>query len=126
MKRLLQIVLLITCFILQLSSCSSLFEPANDNAQLYGSEWSTSSEDEGLKFYKDNSVLYFSSYNRGSGMFEYDAASGIIIFDGLSATFPSFTSEMPGAEILDDVTMKLYWHELGKSANYYMILYRRR
>lgn len=111
------------CFFL-LGACTK--SELNDNKSLYDSEWSTSSEEEGLKFYNDDSVLYFSTYGAGSGTFEYNAKTGAIEFDGLSASFPSFISVMPGAQIQSDGTMWLYWHELGKSANYYMVLYRRR
>ena len=125
MKR---FVLFIT-ILLTVSSCLPLTydnTPSNDNAKLYGTEWSTESEGEGLKFFKDDSVLYFSAYNRAASTFVYTEKDGYIVFDDLHADFPSFTSEMPMAQMLEDGTMKLYWHELGKSANYYMILYRRR
>lgn len=124
MKRL----LILIASILLVSSCFPLVDdtPKNDNYKLYNTEWSTESQQEGLKFFKDDSVMYFSSYNKASSTYEYSESDHYIIFDNLIATFPSFTSEMPLAEMQADGTMKLYWHELGKTENYYMILYRRR
>lgn len=124
MKRL----LIFLASALLVSSCFPSFDdtPKNDNHKLYNTEWSTETQQEGLKFLKDDSVLYFSSYNRASSTYEYSEKDHYIIFDNLMASFPSFTSEMPFAEMLADGTMKVYWHELGKTENYYMILYRRR
>gem|GEM_PF-4550718 len=57
-----------------LSSCLPI--SFNDNYVLYGSEWSDENEEEGLKFFKDDTVLFFSPYCRESSSYEYDKASG--------------------------------------------------
>ncbi len=114
---------------LSLTSCLGLLLDAteeNDNKQLYGSEWSTEDQSQGLKFYKDDSVLFFWTYGRGSGTFEYDSSTKYIEFTNFSMTAEGQTSEFPAAQILEDGTMKLYWHYLGKAENYYMILIKRR
>ena len=109
------------------TSClNALLGTLNDNAQLYNTEWSAADEKEGLKFFNDDSVLFFNQYTRGAGTFEYDASTGYITFTNLSATMGSMTAEFPGAKIEDDGSMSLYWHELGRSQNYYEVLYRRR
>ena len=108
-----------------LASCGS-FED-NDNAELYYTEWSTDNNSEGLKFYDDDTVLYFSTgYMTKTGTFEYDASNKSIYFRGLVAQYPSFTSEMTWAEMISKNKMHLHWHELGKSEGYYMVLYKRR
>lgn len=118
---------LIASLLFTATSClSALLGSHNDNSKLYNTEWSTDNEEEGLKFFNDNSVLFFNSYTRGAGKFEYDAESGFITFTNLSATMGTTTCEFPGAKVEKDGSMSLYWHYLGKSENYYEVLYRRR
>lgn len=121
----------ILCTLFITTACSGLFgdqvsRQSNDNAILYDTEWSTDDEVEGLKFYKDNSVMYFSGKFRGKGSFEYDAANQYISFEGLEVYFTSFTAVEDHARILEDGSMKLFWHAMGESKGYYEILYKRR
>ena len=112
-----------------MSSCLEdlLDSEVNDNAPFYGSEWSTEKEAEGLKFYKDDSVLYFCEGGiTASGTFKYYPSEKIIEFDGLTVKFPSLITEMTYSEVDSSSQMKLHWHELGKSQGYYMVLYKRR
>ena len=113
-------------FFLVMTSCLGPVETVNENKQLYGSEWSTEDESQGLKFFDDDSVLFFWTYGRGSGMFQYESRTGYIALKNLSMTVDGKTSEFDAAQVLEDGTMKLYWHYLGESKSYYMILIRRR
>lgn len=127
-KKSFRVLLLVIISLLATSCLSALLDAAgNDNAKFYGSEWSTEKEAEGLKFYKDDSVLYFCEGGiTASGTFKYYPSEKIIEFDGLTAKFTYFISEMTYAEVVSDTEMKLHWHELGKSEGYYMVLYKRR
>lgn len=127
MKKVLRVGIIIAAFSIQLlitSSCVSLL--FNDNSILYNTEWSVANESEGLKFYNDNSVLYFATGVRGTGRYNYSSSDNIITFENLSANFPYFTAEFQYAELIDSNTMKLWWHQLGSSENYYELLYKRR
>lgn len=111
-----------------LSSCTGLLsEPmkVNDNAVLYGTEWSNEKKEEGVKFYKDNSVLFFAGGVRNKGTFEYDASTKYITFEGGELYFSSWTCVNTGAYLVDDNTMKLYWHPLGEDEKYQQTLYKR-
>lgn len=118
----------LTILLLSIASCSEIENvvPQNDNAVFYGSEWSTEDETEGLKFFEDNSVLFFHPSGRGAGTFKYDKQSGSITLYNLSTTISGKTAEFTSAIMQSDGTMKLYWHVLGASDNYYMVLYKRR
>lgn len=101
----------------------------NDNAELYGTEWSNDTQENGLKFYKGDKVLFFAAYiSQPTGTFEYDASSGNIVFEGLTVVEASRTTEFSGATIEkdDNTKMKVYWHELGKTESHYYYMYRRR
>lgn len=100
--------------------------PTNDNAVFYGSEWSVDKQNEGLKFYSDNTVLYFSaSAGNKTGSFTYNKSSAYISFDGLTI-IQSPSAEITGASVISDNSIKVYWHKLGQSENYYMMMYKRR
>ena len=122
-------LLLLLGTVLSVSSClGSLLEyEENANATLYGTEWSTEKQTEGLKFYKDNSVLHFSSSGGNkTGTFDYDSSSKYIDFEGLTIIMQYLSAEITGASLESDTSMKVYWHELGKSDSYYMMMYKRR
>ena len=121
MKRLC-IFFLGACLLL-FTSCWGLL---NDNYQLYGSEWSTEDTAQGLKFYNDDSVLFFWELGRQAGTYDYNASIGIVELSGLHVTLLGETAEFTAAEVFNDGTMKLYWHYLGQSENYYTLLYKRR
>lgn len=108
------------------TSCLGALLDSNDNAKLYGTEWSTESETQGLKFYSDDSVLFFYSSGRGSGTFDYNASTGYVELKSLSVTNGGKTTYFTSGEIKEDGTMELNWHNLGESKNYYMVLYKRR
>lgn len=119
------------CAILILSlsmlSCLPLVDtPTNDNAELYGSEWSSDDQVESLMFNKDNSVVYRCQDRSGKGTFNYNKSEQYITFDDLTVVWPKTTSIMTSATLSDDKTMKLRWHEVGKTENYYQLMYRRR
>lgn len=124
------------CFIIVLastflSSCLGPFDdvqtvPINDNAEFYGTEWSTSDKTEGLKFYKDDTVLEFAQGFRGTGTFEYHKDAKWISFDGLETFFTKYTTVTTSAFVLEDGSLKVIWHKLGEETNYYEIMYKRR
>lgn len=78
--------------------------------------------------------MSFAGGTRSKGKFEYikysiisDTGSiGYISFDGLEEYYSSYTVIIPGASMLEDGSMKLYWYKLGEEKGYYEILYRRR
>lgn len=127
-----QIRLIIHRFILLLvvsllaTSCLGALLGSNDNAKLYGTEWSIENETQGLKFFSDDSVLYFYPYGRCSGTFDYNASTEYIELQSLSVTYNGKTTYFTSCEIKEDGTMELNWHNLGESKNYYMVLYKRR
>lgn len=115
-----KIIAFIPVLLFALSSCSGLFDDhtefkLSDNAKLYGTEWSTHDKKEGVKFNKDDSVLFFSEGYRGTGTFEYSATSEYISFEGGDLYFPKWTCIHDCAFILEDGTMKLCWHVLGET-----------
>lgn len=122
MKR---ILLVLFAAALMLIACAPTSGDTNGNEQLYGSEW-VSDTGEGLRFFKDDSVQFFSTLAEGHGSFSYDSGSNVITFLGLCADFPSFTTEMPYAKIKADGTMELYWHIVGESSYNIEILTRRK
>ena len=122
-----------------LSSCLNLpgledNTPINDNAELYNTEWSNKDKSEGLKFYNDDTVLSFAGGSRSKGTFDYTVFSsvtetgaiGFMTFEGLENYFSTYTTVIDAASILEDGTMKLYWHIMGEEKGYYQILYQRR
>lgn len=111
-----------------LHSCTNLLsEPVkvNDNAVFYGTEWSNEKKAEGVKFYKDNSVLFFASGVRSKGTFQYDASTKYMTFEGGELYFSSWTCVNTGAYLVDDNTLILYWHPLGEDEKYQQTLYKR-
>lgn len=124
--------LLLAAFLI-LNSCSELVDDtitdnnSNPNAVFYGTEWSTESQNEGLKFLSDNSVLFFSNNASvtKSGNFQYDTSSKQLTFDGLIVT-ASPSSEFTHAKLTSETTMDVYWHELGKTKGYVTELHKRR
>lgn len=115
-------------FLAVTSSCTDLLsEPvkANDNAIFYGTEWSNEKKAEGVKFYKDNSVLFFASGVRSKGTFQYDASTKYMTFEGGELYFTSWTCVNTGAYLVDDNTLILYWHPLGEDEKYQQTLYKR-
>ncbi len=131
--------LILTCATVLLSSCLNLAglvddTPKNDNTELYNTEWSNSDRSEGLKFYNDDTVLSFAGGSRSKGTFDYTVFSsvtetgaiGYMTFEGLENYFSTYTTVIDAASILEDGTMKLYWHIMGEEKGYYQILYQRR
>jgi len=122
--------IIIGVFICLLSSCVGLpqedYTPKNDNAELYDTEWSTKDYQEGLKFYKDDTVMSFAGGTRSKGTFEYTKSIGFIKLEGLEEYYSTYTAIITGAQMQDDGSMKLYWHKLGEDKGYYEVLYRRR
>lgn len=127
-KKNLRFVFLLVISLLTTSCLGAILDAAeNDNATLYGTEWSTEKQTEGLKFYKDNTVLYFSSSGGNkTGSFDYDSSSKYIEFEGLTIIMQYLSAEITGASLESDTSMKVYWHELGKSEGFYMMMYKRR
>lgn len=129
MKRLFLLTLLALPL---LSSCMGLLMddtsvPVNDNAEFYGTEWSTDDKSEGLKFYKDDTVLEFTSLGfRGTGTFKYHKDLKWIEFEDLETFFTKYTTVTTSAFVQDDGTLKVIWHKLGEDTNYYEIMYKRR
>ncbi len=126
MKRITTVIAILFLFILP--SCTDLLsEPvkANDNAIFYGTEWSNEKKAEGVKFYKDNSVLFFASGVRSKGTFQYDASTKNMTFEGGELYFSSWTCVNTGAYLVDDNTLILYWHPLGEDEKYHQTLYKR-
>lgn len=118
---------IVICFCLCLLTSCLGSSVVNDNARLYNTEWSNGEENEGLKFFSDNSVLFYSELGtRAIGSFDYDASSKVITFNGLTVMFTHLSGEITSADLLQDGAMKMYWHELGKSTDYFEILYQRR
>ena len=131
MKRTIKTIVLFLALCMVFSCLPASLDPVetNDNAELYGSEWSNDTQENGLKFYKGDKVLFFASYiSQPTGTFEYDASSGNIVFEGLTVVEESRTTEFSGATIDkdDNTKMKVYWHELGKTDSYWYYMYRRR
>ena len=122
MKRILLVLLAVS---LTLLACSPAPVDTNGNEQLYGSEWS-SATGEGLRFFKDDSVQFFSALAEGRGTFSYDSGSRVITFQDLRAEFQSFTTEMPYAKIVANGTMELYWHKVGSEDYSIETLYRQK
>lgn len=122
-QRITKIVLLLG----MLACCISCFPLSlNDNAVLYGTEWSDEKEEEGLKFFKDDSVLFFSPYGRVGGKFEYNSSTGEITLDNeMVLNFPSFTGVISGA-VIDGEVLYMVWHKLGQSETFYATYYKRR
>ena len=126
MKRILFAALFI------LSSCSGLVADEtpedNPNEIFYGTEWSTASQNEGLKFFKDNSVLFFSNnaHVTKTGSFQYSPENNWITLEGLTITTITPASEFHDAELTSSTTMDVYWHEIGKTKGYVTELYKRR
>ena len=106
------------------TSCLGKFV-TNDNAELYGTEWSDSDQTEGLKFLKGDSVVYFSPYCRATAHFDYDKSTGNIVFDDIVANYTNFTAIITNATIKGN-TIYVAWHKLGGADNYYMTFTRRR
>ncbi len=124
MKRIITVIVSMLILALTCTSCvSGLF---NSNYELYGTEWSNEDNSEGLKFYNDDTVVYYYILGQRTGTFDYSSLSGYIEFSGLRVTFMGETAEFTSAEILEDGSMKVYWHKLGLSDNYFMFMYRRR
>lgn len=125
--------LILIVITLSLTSCFGLDSlndtqtvQTNDNAEFYGTEWSTSDKKEGLKFYKDDTVLEFAQGFRGTGTFKYYKDSKWISFDGLETFFTTYTTVTTSAFVLEDGSLKVIWHKLGEETNYYEIMYKRR
>lgn len=124
----------LTFAIIAITSCTGLLPETtsakvNDNAKFYGTEWSTDDMKEGLKFYNDNTVMYFSGPYRGTGTFKYYpniTDYGYIEFNDLEVFFSSFTAVEDCAYMKEDGSMKLCWHAMGEDKGYYEILYKRR
>ena len=122
-----KLILLSLLVMLLATSCFDLSSILNANIYLYGTEWSNEDEAQGLKFYDDDSVLFFWEFGREPGTFEYNLDEKYIKLNSVTVTTLGETSEFTGAQILEDgETMKLYWHKLGGKENYYMLLYKRR
>lgn len=126
-----RLLLSLSFVLIAITSCTGLLPetaPAkvNDNAEFYGTEWSTDDQKEGLKFYNDDTVLYFAGSYRGKGTFKYDASLKYMTFDNLEVFFSSFTAVEDCAFLLDDGSLKLCWHAMGEDKGYYEILYKRR
>lgn len=120
MKKLL-LLIAATCAIL-FTSCFPI--ETDDNDLLVNSEWTTKDSTQGLKFFDNGKVLFFWTIANGTGTYSYDASTQYIIFSNFTLTAQGVISEFTSAEILGDDTMKLYWHEVGNSENYYMMLYK--
>ena len=117
-KILTWIGLVLTC-----SSCLPL--TLNDNNELYGTEWSDEKEEEGLKFFKNNTVLFFSPYTNSSSTFEYNKSTGEIQFGDFMVKFPSFSGEITSA-VVENATLYMIWHQIGQTQECYATYYRRR
>ena len=122
MKRLCKVLVWI-CLLLICSSCLPL--TLNDNYTLYGTEWSDVNEEEGLKFFKDDTVLFFSPYTKSSSTFEYDESNGKVTFGSFVVSFPSFTGEITSA-VIENSTLYMIWHKIGQSEEFYATYYKRR
>lgn len=105
--------------------CSCLPISFNDNEELYGSEWSSDAEDEGLKFFNDDSVLFFSTSCRAGSKFEYYKSTGKVSFDNFIVSFPSFTAEITEA-LIENNDLYMSWHKLGESESFYATYHKRR
>ena len=105
-------------------------EPKNDNAEFYGTEWSTDDGSEGVRFYTGDRILFFSQGKGGTfsdeGKFHYIASSKLMGIEEVIVNFPTYMTEITLAEKIDDTTLKVYWHYMGDSKNYYELMYRRR
>ena len=106
-------MILIT-FIIGLSACSTT--PLNP---LANTEWATSDGTQGLKFYEDYSVLFFSQIKYGSGTYSIDG--DVVYLKNLSVVVGYTTSEFTKCTIEGD-QIKLDWHVIGERDNYYMML----
>ena len=124
MRRVISFIVVIVTTVICLVSCSP--EADNDNSQLYGSEWSSQDETEGVKFFKDDTVLFFTTGVTASGTFEYDKTNGVVSFDGLVIIDGALSAEFTQGYMVDDKSMYLIWHPIGRSDTYRELVYKRR
>ena len=106
------------------SSCTPVVN--NDNEILYGTEWSIEDESEGVKFLKDDTVLFFSTIDNASGTFEYKAERGIVNFDGLVILGAGTSAEFTQGIMMEDGSMYLIWHPIGSSDTFKEQVFKRR
>lgn len=122
--------------IMTTGSCSIVPDDDSDNAKLYGTKWYNNEGSLGLEFLSSDWVyFYYYTHCLGSGEFMYDASSETIVFDAFFAiaSDPSqviIESHPIDFKITDAVldgksTMKVYFHELSETEEYYMVLHKR-
>lgn len=130
MKRLFtHCILVLTLLLASCTGLSDMKQP-NDNAIFYNTEWSTNDNTEGLKFFSDDTVMYFAKNETKTGTFKYYPPDesidvGLISFDGLTLT-GNPPAEITTAGLETTTSLKVIWHKLGESKNYYMMMYKRR
>lgn len=123
--------------IMSASACSAMIgDTDGDNAKLYGTRWFNNAGSLGLEFVdSDYAYFYYYSHALGSGEFDYNASAGTIVFDSFSAiaTDPdqqifegrAITITITDAVLEGNSTMKVYFHELSETEEYYMVLHKR-
>jgi len=116
-------------------ACSDVFkeDDSNDNVKLFGTKWFSKEGDMGLEFTRGNKVFFIlDAEDVGSGTFEYYTSTGIITFDAFNVVGRSGQELFEGRTIQIQITdaevsgksMKVYFHELSETEEYYMTLYK--
>ena len=125
---------IVSVLLFGLSACDPDIYDDNDNSKLFGTEWVSEHGTFAMTFAEpDWAYFHMEGDNIGNGIFEYDAAKGIITFDQfhvISNTHEIFEGYMLNITITDAEVnrnkMTIYFHQIGDEDEYYIDLYKKK